>query len=134
MSAILLTGCRGNEEQDPSSMVENSGGQSGTQQNGSRPPQEAEGRVYYLSFKPENAADWEKLAQEYTSRTGVPVKVVTAASNTYEQTLMAEISNKEAPTLFQINGPIGYRNWKDYCTDLSGTNLYKEQNVFTLDL
>lgn len=124
MSAMLLTGCRGNEEQDPSSMVENSSGQSGTQQGGSRPVQEAEGRVYYLSFKPENADTWEMLAQEYTGITGVPVKVVTAASNTYEQTLMAEISNKEAPTLFQINGPIGYQNWKDYCTDLAGTNLY----------
>jgi len=120
MAAMLLTGCRGEEERDPSSMVENSG-----QQNNSKPAkQEATGRVYYLSFKPENADTWEMLAEEYTNQTGVPVKVVTAASNTYEQTLMAEISNKEAPTLFQINGPIGYANWKEYCTDLSGTNLY----------
>ena len=125
MSTMLLTGCRGDEEQDPSSMVENSG-QNNTQQGGSQgAQQEAKGSVYYLSFKPENARTWEALALEYTNQTGVPVKVVTAASNTYEQTLMAEISNKEAPTLFQVNGPVGYANWKDYCTDLSGTNLYK---------
>lgn len=123
MAAMLLTGCRGNEERDPSSMVE-SGQQNSSQLSDSRPVQTAEGRVYYLSFKPENAKTWEKLAAEYTGRTGVPVKVVTAAGNTYEQTLMAEISNREAPTLFQINGPIGYQSWKDYCTDLSETNLY----------
>ncbi|MGN1122849.1 MAG: extracellular solute-binding protein, partial [Eubacterium sp.] len=30
----------------------------------------------------------------------------------------------EAPTLFQINGPKGYANWKDYCADLSDTQIY----------
>ena len=74
---------------------------------------EAAGSVYYLNFKPEVDEVWQKLAKEYTEETGVPVKVVTAASGTYEQTLMSEIANKEAPTLFQINGPIGYQNWKD---------------------
>jgi raffinose/stachyose/melibiose transport system substrate-binding protein len=29
-----------------------------------------------------------------------------------------------APSIFQINGPVGYENWKDYCTDLSKTELY----------
>ena len=85
---------------------------------------EAAGSVYYLNFKPEVDEVWQKLAQEYTEETGVPVKVVTAASGTYEQTLMSEIANKEAPTLFQINGPIGYQNWKDYCADLKDTDLY----------
>ena len=85
---------------------------------------EAAGSVYYLNFKPEVDEVWQKLAKEYTEETGVPVKVVTAASGTYEQTLMSEIANKEAPTLFQINGPIGYQNWKDYCADLKDTDLY----------
>ena len=35
------------------------------------------------------------------------------------------MSTDEAPTLFQINGPRGYANWKDYCADLSDTELYK---------
>ena len=82
------------------------------------------GSVYYLSFKPEIDVVWKQLAEEYTKETGVEVKVVTAANNTYEQTLMSEIANKEAPTLFQINGPVGYQNWKDYCADLSHTQLY----------
>ena len=82
------------------------------------------GKVYYLNFKPEVDALWQELAAKYTEETGVPVKVVTAASGTYEQTLMSEIANTEAPTLFQINGPIGYLNWKDYCLDLKDTDLY----------
>lgn len=89
--------------------------QAGNQQTGS---------VYYLSFKPEVDSIWQELAAQYTRETGVPVKVVTAASNTYEQTLMSEIANAGAPTLFQVNGPIGYNSWKDYCADLQGTKLY----------
>ena len=85
---------------------------------------EAAGSVYYLNFKPEVDEVWQKLAKEYTEETGVPVKVVTAASGTYEQTLMSEIANKEAPTLFQINGPFGYQNWIDYCAVLKVTDLY----------
>ena len=82
------------------------------------------GKVYYLNFKPEVAADWEALAASYTEQTGVEVKVVTAASGTYEQTLKSEVAKTDAPTLFQINGPIGYQSWKDYCLDLSGTDFY----------
>lgn len=87
--------------------------------------QEAEvGEVYYLNFKPEAADTWEEIASEYTAETGVKVKILTAASGNYEQTLKAEIAKREAPTLFQINGPIGYSAWKNYCADLSNTDLY----------
>ena len=82
------------------------------------------GQVYYLNFKPEVDEVWQKLAKQYTEETGVPVKVVTAASGTYEETLKSEIANTDAPTLFQINGPVGYQNWKDYCADLKDTDLY----------
>ena len=81
--------------------------------------------VYYLNFKPEVAEVWEKIAKEYTKETGVDVKVVTAASGTYESTLKSEVAKKNPPTLFQINGPVGYQSWKGYCADLSGTDLYK---------
>lgn len=84
----------------------------------------AAGQVYYLNFKPEVDEIWQSLAKQYTEETGVPVKVVTAASGTYEQTLMSEVANADAPTLFQINGPVGYQNWKDYCADLKDTDLY----------
>lgn len=78
--------------------------------------------VYYLNFKPEAAKIWEDIAEAYTAETGVEVKVLTSASGNYEQTLKAEIAKREAPTLFQINGPVGHNTWKYYCEDLSDTN------------
>lgn len=86
----------------------------------------AEGSVYYLNFKPEQGPDWEALAKVYTEETGVPVTVVTAASGQYETTLMSEMGKSGAPTLFQVNGPVGLANWKDYCYDLSGSAVYGE--------
>lgn len=83
------------------------------------------GSVYYLSFKPEQEEQWKKIAEDYEKETGVKVKVVTAASGTYEQTLKSEIAKEDAPTLFQINGPVGYQSWKDYTLDLKDTELYK---------
>ena len=80
--------------------------------------------VYYLNFKPEVAEVWETLAEKYTEETGVKVKVKTAASGQYEQTLKSEIAKTDAPTLFQINGPTVYNAWKDYCMDLKDTELY----------
>ena len=74
--------------------------------------------VYFLNFKPESATVYEELAKKYEEEKGVKVKVVTAAANGYEQTLKSEIAKSNAPTIFQINGPIGYDSWKDYCLDL----------------
>ena len=86
----------------------------------------AAGSVYYLNFKPEQKDQWEALAASYTEQTGIPVTVRTAASGTYEETLSAEMAKSEAPTLFQVNGPVGLASWKDYCYDLSGSALYGE--------
>ena len=83
-----------------------------------------EGSVYWLNFKPESDEALQKVAAMFTEETGVPVKVVTAAANTYEQTLKSEIAKSGAPTIFQINGPIGYQSWKNYCVDLKDTKLY----------
>ena len=83
------------------------------------------GSVYYLNFKPEQDQAWQDLAKAYTEETGVEVTVLTAASGSYEETLMAEMNKTEAPTLFQVNGPVGLANWKDYCYDLSGSEIYK---------
>ncbi len=80
--------------------------------------------IYYLNFKPEIAEVYEKIAADYEAETGIKVKVVTAASGTYEQTLKSEVAKSDPPTIFQINGPVGYNNWKDYCADLKGTKLY----------
>lgn len=84
------------------------------------------GKVYYLNFKPEQESAWKDLAKKYTDQTGVSVTILTAASGEYESTLTSEISKSNPPTLFQVNGPIGLSNWKDYCLDLSDTKLYGE--------
>jgi len=83
------------------------------------------GSVYYMNFKPEVASVWEEIALCYEQETGVPVKVVTAAGGNYESTLKSEIVKSDAPTLFQVNGLVGYQAWKDYCADLSGTEFYQ---------
>lgn len=105
MATVALTGCSSSND-----------GSKGDEQ----------GSVYYLSFKPEQEEQWKKIAEDYEKETGVKVKVVTAASGTYEQTLKSEIAKEDAPTLFQINGPVGYQSWKDYCLDLKDTKLYKQ--------
>ena len=87
---------------------------------------DGKGKVYYLNFKPESNDEWQKLAKDYTKETGVEVKVQTAASGTYEQTLKSEIAKSEAPTLFQVNGPVGYQNWKSYTDDMTDTEPYKQ--------
>lgn len=81
--------------------------------------------IYFLNFKPEQADVYKEIANEYEKQTGVKVKIVTAAANGYEQTLKSEIAKSDAPTIFQINGPIGYSVWKDYCLDITNSNLYK---------
>lgn len=82
------------------------------------------GEVYFLNFKPESASVYEELAKKYEEEKGVKVKVVTAAANTYEQTLKSEIAKSSAPTIFQVNGPIGYDAWKEYCLDIKDSKLY----------
>lgn len=106
---LALTGCQKNTDSSGSGAVADQKG----------------GSVYYLNFKPEVADVYQKIAEAYQKETGVELRVVTAASGTYEQTLKSEMAKSDAPTLFQINGPLGYLNWKDYCADLSDTELYR---------
>lgn len=89
---------------------------------------DGKGKVYFLNFKPEAADQWVALAKQYTDKTGVQVKVQTAASGTYEQTLKSELAKSDAPTIFQVNGPVGYQNWKGYTADLKDTDIYNELN------
>lgn len=109
MGAAALTGCSSGSKADDSA-----------------------GKVYYLNFKPEVTDVWEEIAKTYTEETGVDVRVVTAAGGNYESTLKSEIAKKDAPTLFQINGPIGYQSWKDYCADLKDTEFYEALSDKTL--
>lgn len=101
---------------------------------GSSSSDDGKGSVYFLNFKPEAADQWTALAKTYTEKTGVKVKVQTAASNTYEQTLKSELAKSEVPTIFQVNGPVGYQSWKDYTADLSNSTIYKDMNDQSLAL
>lgn len=83
----------------------------------------AAGKVYFLNWKPESEQTYNDVAKAYTEETGVEVKVATAASGTYEQTLKSEITKSDAPTLFQINGPVGLKVWQDYAADLTDSEL-----------
>lgn len=96
--------------------------------------QAASGTVYYLNFKPEADSAWRSLAKTYSEQTGVTVKVVTAASGTYEDTLTAEMGKSEMPTLFQVSNAQGLRDWGDYCLDLSGTAFAGERTTRDFDL
>ena len=86
---------------------------------------EAAKEIRYLNFKPEIEDVYKEIAEKYEEETGVKVIVETAANNTYEQTLMSKMATDEAPTIFQINGPRGYANWKDYCADLTDSDIYQ---------
>ncbi len=108
MAGTMLTGCGSGDSADTGKKTE------------------AKGSVYYLNFKPEQDTQWQELAKVYTEKTGVDVTVVTAASGQYETTLKSEMGKSEAPTLFQVNGPVGLASWKDYCYDLGSSQVYKE--------
>ena len=92
------------------------------------------GRVYYLNFKPEADAAWQALAQKYTELTGVDVKVVTAASGTYNDVLTAEMDKENPPTLFQCGNAGAIKTWGEFCYDLSKTDFYKEMTTDDFNL
>lgn len=108
LSAAMLAGC---------------GSSSSSSASSTSTSDSSKGKVYYLNFKPEADEYWQDLAKEYTKETGVKVTVLTAASGEYESTLKTEMAKSEAPTLFQVNGPVGLASWKDYCYDLSGSDI-----------
>lgn len=128
MMAAMAAGCGSSSSDSTTSSTSTNSSSAASTETGSTDKKETsgDGQVYYLNFKPEQDQQWQDLAKAYTDETGVPVTVITAADGTYEQTLKSEMAKSEAPTLFQVNGPVGLANWKDYCYDLSGSELYKD--------
>lgn len=125
MTAGLAAGC-GSIAGDSSSGNASGNGGAETVSAAAEAGETAEGSVYYLNFKPEADEYWQELAKTYTEETGVPVTVLTAASGEYEKTLKSEMAKTDAPTLFQVNGPVGLASWKDYCYDLTGSDIAGE--------
>ena len=94
----------------------------------------ATGSVYYLNFKPESDAAWQTLAAAYTAETGVPVKVVTAASGQYDTTLTAEMDKDTAPTMFQVGNLGAVNSYGEFCYNLEGTDVYNQMTTHDFDL
>ncbi len=113
LAAGVFTGCNRNTANN------------GTSNGGSA---ETVKEIRYLNFKPEIAEVYDRISQAYEKETGIRLVVETAASGTYESTLTARMATDNAPTIFQVNGPIGYSSWADYCADLSETELYQHLN------
>lgn len=94
----------------------------------------ATGSVYYLNFKPESDASWQEIAKTYTEQTGVPVKVVTAASGQYDTTLTAELDKDAAPTMFQVGNLGAVNSYGEFCYNLEGTDVYNEMTTTDFNL
>ena len=130
MVSSLLVGCGSSASNEGAASTDAPAAEAGSEEApaaeaaGGEEAAAGEGTVYYLNFKPEVDEVWQEVAAAYTEETGVPVKVLTAASGTYEEVLKSEIAKSEPVTLFQINGPVGYQSWKDYCLDLKDTDIY----------
>ena len=137
----LLAGCGGGNNQSGGNDSQQGGDtqQSNDTQQGGDTQQNsggstASGSVYWLNFKPESDDVLQQIAQMYTEETGVPVKVVTAASGTYSQTLNAEMDKSAPPTLFVIGNQAGVKDWADYALDLNGTAIANELNTDAYNL
>ena len=118
---LSLAACGGSKEEAPAAKEETkTEAPAATEETGS---------VYYLNFKPEFDEALQGLAKTYAEKTGVEVKVVTAASGTYSDTLTAEMAKDEAPTIYNIGNMSGLKDWDEYAIDLSGTDLAAELNT-----
>ncbi|MGN0344342.1 MAG: ABC transporter substrate-binding protein [Lachnospiraceae bacterium] len=126
MAATSLVGCGSSADEGSNDTTNDNAANDAADVQISDDAADETGKVYYLNFKPEQADDWVDLASAYTEETGVEVVVQTAASGTYEQTLKSEMAKTNAPTLFQVNGPVGLASWKDYCYDLKDSEVYKQ--------
>ena len=92
------------------------------------------GSVYWLNFKPESDEVLQEVATMYKNETGIDVKVVTAASGTYNQTLLSEMDKSNPPTLFVIGNQNAVKDWKDYALNLKDTAIANELNTDAYNL
>lgn len=109
LMVIFLVGCKAENGNENKSLEERS----------------KEEPIYLLNFKPESDSTWKHIAQVYENETGKSVKIVTPDSGIYDSTLRTELERTNPPAIFQINGAAGYEKWKEYCLDLSNTELYQ---------
>ena len=94
----------------------------------------AKGSVYYLNFKPEAEEAWQALAKTYTEKTGVEVKVVTAASGQYDTMLTSELDKSAPPTMFQVGNQGAVNAYGDFCYPLDNADVMKEMTTQDFNL
>ena len=115
MIATMLAGCGGSDNSG-SAATDNGGSTEEAAPAGdsadsgeTAAPAAGGGSVYWLNFKPESDEVLQEVAADYTAKTGVEVKVVTAASGTYSTTLLSEMDKSAPPTLFIIGNQAGVK-------------------------
>ena len=81
------------------------------------------GSVYYLNYKPEFNDALTELAKTYTEKTGVEVKIVTAAAGDYNNTLTSNINDV---TIFNIGNTAALNDWDEYALDLTDSAIAGE--------
>ena len=87
---------------------------------------EEKAEVYFLNFKPEIADVYTNIVEPaFEEETGIPLKVVTAASNQYATTLKSEMAKSNPPTIFQTNGYVGLEGSLNEVSNLADTDFYK---------
>ena len=74
-AALGLAACGGSSSSTASSTASSAAGSSTAAK--------ADGKVYYLNFKPEQDQAWQDLAKVYTEETGVPVTVPRSTMTSY---------------------------------------------------
>ncbi|MCM1136003.1 MAG: ABC transporter substrate-binding protein [Clostridium sp.] len=128
MTVSLLVGCGGSSGSGDSgsssagAASEDSGAAAGD--SGAAASSDYTGTVRFLNFKPEVSDAMQEVAAAYTAETGVNIQIETAASGQYESTLTARMDSSEAPAIFVVENATALSTWKEYCRDLSGTDLY----------
>ncbi|MBE7005491.1 MAG: ABC transporter substrate-binding protein, partial [Ruminococcaceae bacterium] len=126
---ILALAACGNKSASTSSGSTGSGTSSGSTSSSGKT-----GSVYWLNFKPESDEALQQIAKLYKDKKGVDVKVVTAASGTYSQTLTAEMDKSNPPTLYVVGNANSVKDWSDYALDLTGTPIANELNTDAYNL
>ena len=119
MAGSALAGCGGSSSSKSDSSKADSSSTESKSDGG-------KGSVYWLNFKPELDETLQSLAKKYKEAKGVEVKVVTAASGTYSETLTAEMDKSNPPTMFVIGNQQGVKDWDEYALDLTDTAIAKE--------
>lgn len=78
----------------------------------------------FFSFEGAQADAMKSIAREYTAKTGIPVTVETVSPGSYEEQLARALVQKDAPTIFQVDGPAGYSRFQEYTANLGDSEMY----------